>query len=95
MNGLTGATATLGGYLEVDAVLRPHMFTETLPDWFYDRYNQGIMAGAIEDLAGMDGQPWASPAKVDRFGRQYRSAIASAKMELRDHYQGEVRGIGA
>lgn len=95
LNGLTGATATLGGYIEFDAVLRPHMFTETIPDWLYDRWGVAIMAGAIADLARMEKMPWASAAAVATFFPQYRNAIGAAKAEERDRMQGEVRGIGA
>jgi len=95
LNGLAGATATLGGYVEIEAVLRPHFFTETLPAWFYDRWSSGIMAGAIAHLAQMDRMPWASPNTADKFHREYRNAIGTAKMEERDRMQSAVRGFGA
>lgn len=80
LNGLTGS-GEVGGYIRVDAVLRPHIRTDILPDWFLDQYGEGIAAGAIAKITGMEGQPWGNPQTFAIFNGLWENALGVAKVD--------------
>jgi len=82
MNGLTGGTGvTLGGYILVNAVLRPHAHADVLPDWVLDRWHEQICDGVLADLLAMPKKPWTNPTEARRRRYRYRAAIGQAKGE--------------
>jgi len=80
MNGLTG-TGVLSGYIMVNAVLRPHVNTDVLPDWFQDRWCEVISAGVLSEMMRMPQKPWSDPIEAPKQRRIYRNGIGSAKSE--------------
>lgn len=94
MNGLTGA-GTLAPHLWVECVFRPHLTTDTLPDWFFDRWATVIMGGAIANLAEQAGKPWNNAATAAKWRRVYNQGWSAARHEDLKQYRARPVTIGA
>ena len=57
MNGLTG-TGVLSAMIESQVVLLPELNTDTMPDWFLERFSDAIIGGAMWWLAKQTKMPW-------------------------------------
>ena len=78
--------SSLGG-LVVDAVLAPSRNAASLPDFLYNTYADAISFGAIGEVAGMVGQPWANPQVALYNAGRFKKEIARARIS-------ELRGRG-
>jgi len=89
MNGLTGA-GSLGGHLEADVVLRPHISTLEFPTWFLDRWGETIQAGALARLASQKKKPWSDAILADQHRFLWNSGITKALGEKSREYKSEA-----
>lgn len=94
MNGLTGA-GTLSALLEVKVVWRPEISTDTLPDWFLDRYSIPIAAGCISELCAQVGQPWGNQAKAVKYMAEYEQGVNDAIYDIRQEFKDDDIRVGA
>lgn len=87
MNGLTG-TGVLSALMEMEAVFRPDRAVDTLPDWFLDRWQHVIVAGAVAALAGEDRKPKTSPSTQARALAAYNDGVTRALAENGRSFKG-------
>jgi len=92
MNGLTG-TGTLAAPLIISVVFRPNHNSDSLPDWFFDRYSYGIAYGALAELLSMPGMPWTAAEKAGYWMGQYKLFRSDAKRENSQEYRGRAPGL--
>ena len=91
MNGLTGA-GTLAPMIEAEVRLRPQIDADTLPDWFFDRWAETIIAGAMVELLKKPG-PWRNPDLADSYRVTWRRGVSRAKGEDAREYKSEPTGF--
>lgn len=92
MNGLSTA-ATVDGILEAEVVLRPDVGSDTLPDWFLDRYGDDIIAGVVVNLCSMPGKPWSDTAAAKLYQPQWLRAIGRSSGERQRQHKSGVLGF--
>lgn len=79
MNGLTGGSGvSVAPLLEVEAVLIPDIRTDTLPDWFLDRYAEPICAKAAAICAVQRKTPWFDTELAGLKAYEYISGVQLA-----------------
>jgi len=86
LNGVTG-TGTLSGMMDVNVVFRPHIRTDTLPDWFLDRWTEAIVAGAMHYLTSQKGRQWYSAEMAVESLYEYNAGVTSALAEKSKEYK--------
>jgi hypothetical protein len=94
MNGLTGGTGVaLSAMIETSLVFRPNHNSDTLPNWFFDRWAYGIAAGALASMMSMPTKPWSNPQLAAYWQRQYAGALSDAKSEITQEYRERSESI--
>jgi hypothetical protein len=81
LNGLTGASATLGAYLQAKVSFLPWLTTDTLPDWFFERYSTAVLSKAMSDLLSMRGKPWSNKARANDYALDYMKELNRARKD--------------
>jgi hypothetical protein len=71
----------LGRVLYVYAALVPPQDTERLPQIAVTHHFEGILAGALSRLYGMNNKPWTDLAYAAERNREFRRKIAAARDE--------------
>ena len=82
--------------LSVRAIMAPKTDCTCAPGKWLDRWHEGIVGYAMQDLLGMDGAVWANGARAAIHSGRYQAAVARARMNaraLRGHEK--ARGITA
>lgn len=93
MNGLSGA-ATAAARLEVDAVLRPELDADDIPDWLMDRFGEVIIAGAMWRLLRQRRKPWSDPERAEEYRAEWRRGLAAARMDDGNRHQDGAASVG-
>jgi len=75
-------TADSTGGLIVTIILRPHLSSNELPEWFLERYSETVMAHAKNRLMIQPKKPWSNPELAHEKWVEYWEGIARAKREV-------------
>lgn len=67
--------------LAIRAAFEPTATATTLPDALYDRYSDGIAAGALEYLTALPSQPFTNPKTAEVQGAIFRANLNAAKLQ--------------
>lgn len=62
-----------------------------IPDALLVKWREGIEAGALEYLYGLDGEPFANPLKQAKYGKVFSAAIGNAKANVAMAFQSGSR----
>lgn len=82
--------------ITVRAILAPKTSCTCVPGKWLDRWHEGIIGYAMQDLLGMDGAVWANGARATIHSGRYQAAVSRARMNaraLRGHEK--ARGVTA
>jgi hypothetical protein len=85
-----------GEMIEARAILAPKTDSTEAPAEWLDRWNEGIVGYAMQDLMGMEGVPWSRPNRAALYAGRFQSEVHRARQAaraLRGHER--ARGIGA
>jgi hypothetical protein len=85
-----------GERIEARAILAPKTDSTEAPAEWLDRWNEGIVGYAMQDLMGMEGVPWSRPNRAAIYAGRFQSEVHRARQAaraLRGHER--ARGIGA
>ena len=74
-------------------VLRPTRDSDELPDYFFDRFGEALIAGAVSDLMLSPGKPFYNPSLAAEFKRQYSRGVIRASVEKRKLGRGTLEGF--
>ncbi len=77
------------------AILAPKTDSTTAPADWLDRWNEGIIGYAMQDLMGMEGVPWTRPTRASIYAGRFQTEVHRARQAaraLRGHET--ARGIG-
>jgi hypothetical protein len=86
-NGLTGGTGvSLGGLIQVKAVLVPHQSVDTLPDWLMDKLSNTLVARAINQLKLQPG-PYYDEKGAGIWDTAYNIQLNNALGDARRDYK--------
>lgn len=84
-----------GQTITVRAILAPYTDCTEVPGNWLDRWNEGIIGYAMQDLMGMEGTPWSKPNRAAIYAGRFQSEMHRARQAaraLRGHET--ARGIG-
>jgi len=63
-----------GDTIRMEAVFKPKISATTLPAVLYDRFAEGVAAGALSRLLLLPNMPWTNPALADIHRRNFEAA---------------------
>ncbi len=72
---------TTGDEIVVKVALVPRMSTLDMPEWFMERWGEGIVAGTKKSLMEQRNKPWTSLDRVIFFEAEFDRYVASARHE--------------
>ena len=80
--------------LRVTAVEIPRLDAERAPRWFYDKYGEAVVAGALVKLFGMTNKPWTDGAQAQHELVRWENYVTEARLRgvADDH---SISGSGA
>jgi hypothetical protein len=68
--------------LEVKVVFVPLLNVCSLPEWYLNRYKDGIIARAMWDRMRRPGKKWSNPSGAQFYFGEYRDAVNRGKQEI-------------
>ena len=67
-------------HLRVTAIEIPKNGSERAPRWFYDKYGDAIVSGALSKLFAMTGKAWSDPAQATTENVRYENFLTEARV---------------
>lgn len=84
-----------GQTITARAILAPCTDATEVPGNWLDRWNEGIIGYAMQDLMGMEGTPWSKPNRAAIYAGRFQSEVHRARQAVRALRGHETaRGIG-
>lgn len=83
---LTPGQAVTDG-LEVKVALLPSLKSEYLPDWFFDRFADALIARVVWRLASQTQRPWSDPGLAQDARTEWERAVARTRSDLSTGYK--------
>jgi hypothetical protein len=71
-------TSDITGGIRFRYAYRPSILTTDFPDMLYERWFEGILAGAKARVFSITGKPWSDPAQASYLFGMYENAVGAA-----------------
>ena len=66
--------------LRVTAIELPRLNSERAPRWFYDKYGEAVVAGALVKLFGMTNKPWTDGVQAQHELVRWENYVTEARL---------------
>lgn len=71
-------------HVEIYSVEIPKIGEEKAPSWFYHKYSDAIISGALSNLFAMQGRPWSDPVQSQKELIKYSNHLSTSRARTAD-----------